>query len=807
MSYAENARRYFDAGIAAVPLVPREKRPCIVKWSDFCKTLPTEAQHQGWQDRYWEDGHHGIGIAAGPASNVCFIDVDTVIDSELKAIESLLPKSPFVKIGKKGFTAAYRFHGGGCRAFKLKDKAGRTIVECLSSGNQTVVEGIHPETGLEYKSNVKLYDVIGQLTPLPNDFEKTLRQSLKDLGLDISIHGDSRLTEFTPTGSRDNRMIHTAGLFAREVLRGRLTLVDAIGQMRAWGEEFVQHVKGDPLDVNKGITRIIEYINKDLSRNNKLVQGWDKGLSEEERTKLGIVWGEDNEVWTGDRIQKHLIPFMQAGIEDLAHEPEMISEVNRMLVKIAEGYRGDPLYEEIILKWMVTHSGKKYTYGALKRTVNGIRNDSIGGKSHNEIAMAALERLERDGGDVTYWLGCLRQWNGDFWEVLADTTATALVASEFGDLPAAKKAGDHKGIVTTMKGARPRLAFPRGDEAGVNFANGYLKSNGELVPHDKDFGMTYVMPFRYLPEKAKECPKWLAFLDSVWRNDSDKVEKKAALQEAICVSMMGMATRFQRAILLYGVAGSGKSQLLKVVEGLFPPEVITTTPPTMWGDKFSKTRLSTSLLNLCGDLEENKSIPAATFKNIIVGDPEDGQYKGKDLFTFKSKAAHWFGSNHLPKSRDVTEGFNRRWLSFSFNRVVESSERVLDFGDVLIIEEREAIAAWVMQAIPRISTKTDYTIPPSHQDNVNRMAEDNSNVLFFIRRSGKVTVSDGYPPVEVSRLYNEFLCYQISGGGNVKSIYTPVRFQNELLGIQGRSGLKVVMTNGQALVRGLKLNS
>src|SRR3546814_14095424 len=56
-----------------------------------------------------------------------------------------------------------------------------------------------------------------------------------------------------------------------------------------------------------------------------------------------------------------------------------------------------------------------------------------------------------------------------------------------------------------------------------------------------------------------------------------------ALQEAFAATMFGIAPRFQRAILLYGQAGTGKSQALAVLRALLPPKALCTIPPDRWG--------------------------------------------------------------------------------------------------------------------------------------------------------------------------------------------------------------------------------
>ena len=217
----------------------------------------------------------------------------------------------------------------------------------------------------------------------------------------------------------------------------------------------------------------------------------------------------------------------------------------------------------------------------------------------------------------------------------------------------------------------------------------------------------------------------------------------AALQEAFAATMFGVAPKFQRAILLYGKAGTGKTQALEVLRAMMPPAAQCSIPPTLWGERFQLTPMVGKTLNLCGELPEETTIDGRAFKEIIEGTPQNTEFKGGAIFPFKPVAAQWFGSNHLPRSRDTSRGFVRRWLILEFNRVVPSAERIVDFHKVLIAEEREAIAAWAVQGLKRLLAQRDYTQPASHLARLNQVARANNSVAAFIQSSDKVRAVDG----------------------------------------------------------------
>jgi phage/plasmid-associated DNA primase len=141
---------------------------------------------------------------------------------------------------------------------------------------------------------------------------------------------------------------------------------------------------------------------------------------------------------------------------------------------------------------------------------------------------------------------------------------------------------------------------------------------------------------------------------------------------------------------------------------------------------------------VAGELSENKRIAGDKFKMIIEGNEIQGQYKGKDSFIFSPTCIHWFASNHIPRTADTSNGFNRRWIVFSFTHQIDPAKRVLDLGNIIVAEEREAIVAWAAGAIVELKDKTEFTLPQSHKDKIDEIASFNNTVRYFLRASGRV---------------------------------------------------------------------
>jgi phage/plasmid-associated DNA primase len=148
-------------------------------------------------------------------------------------------------------------------------------------------------------------------------------------------------------------------------------------------------------------------------------------------------------------------------------------------------------------------------------------------------------------------------------------------------------------------------------------------------------------------------------------------------------------------------------------------------------------------LNICGELPEEAVIDGRAFKEIIEGTEQNTEFKGTAIFQYKPTAAQWFASNFLPRTRDTSKGFVRRWQIFEFNRVVPQAERIVNFHEMLVAEEREAIAAWAVMGLRRLQQQNDYTQPKSHLEALEQISRSNNSVVAFLMTSDKVRPTEG----------------------------------------------------------------
>lgn len=764
--FGDYAERHWNAGLPAIPLLPGKKRPAINGWQRFADIMPDGGERAAWL-QHFEGGN--IGLPLGVQSGLVAVDIDTDDPEIMAVLDRVLPVSPWKRVGAKGSVRIYRFNGETTRRFHSKD--GRSICEILSSGTQIVLPpSIHPDTKRPYVADTDLWspEVLGAVKQLPLGFEDILLESLREAGIDVGAGKNGGVSggvvDIVPQGHRDNKMIWHAGLLARAVTRGERTLLQALGEMTAWIEGFVQQVAGDELPVEKGWKKVCEFLVKDVTgpRKMALPDGWDEGMDDKMKEDLGLAFTSDDMRWNVVQIMEYLATELIEGENRSACDERAMNGINTVLKRVARPDSGlAPLDEERILRLIVAQGGGLLTVSALRRTLKDLRAGAIEGTNHDEIAEAVLEHMGQFG-EVRFHAGGFWQWRGSHWEKLDEAEIIRVVSSDFGQYPSCRKTGDYLAIARLLR-AKAACELKREAVNGVNFANGFLDETGELREHHEDLGQTYVLKYRYLPEMAEKMPMFNKFLTDSWGKDADFARKVEALQEAVGATLFGAASRFQRAICLYGQAGSGKSTMSLIVRGLLPKEAISAVPPESWDDKFLPAEMFGKLLNFAGELSEKKRIPGQQFKQIVEGESISAQFKNRDPFVFNPVCAQWFNSNHLPKTDDTSDGFNRRWLFLEWPRSVAPEKKIVDLDVIISGVEREAIVAWAVAGFFRLLKRGDYTLPASHFVLVDQMAVDNNTVRYFLQKSPRLQYAEG-GKVTVNDLYNEYWSFCLAMG-------------------------------------------
>ena len=270
-----------------------------------------------------------------------------------------------------------------------------------------------------------------------------------------------------------------------------------------------------------------------------------------------------------------------------------------------------------------------------------------------------------------------------------------------------------KGVADVLKNKifKPDHEFNRGNPETVNCLNGELELQAgkwTLQPHCREHYRTTQIPVAYDPQA--DAPLFCAFLAQVFRDDADMLDKIKCVFELMGYTIMSHA-RHELFVMLIGPGANGKSVLLAVLEGLAGVKNIAGVQPVNFKHSFQRAHLHQKLANIVTELKQGEVIADAELKAITSGEPSTVENKFQDPFVMRPFATCWFGTNHMPHTRDFSEALFRRAVILQFNRTFAKHEQDPQLKDKLL-DELPGILNMSLKAYAR-ALNSGFTAPSS----------------------------------------------------------------------------------------------
>ena len=255
------------------------------------------------------------------------------------------------------------------------------------------------------------------------------------------------------------------------------------------------------------------------------------------------------------------------------------------------------------------------------------------------------------------------------------------------------------------------------ETSSINCKNGELEYSKELgiwqlVAHDKKHFRTTLIPIEH--DNKATAPRFSQFLREVFKEDADADAKVAVVEEALGYSLT-TTTHLERFFVLIGVGANGKSVLLSVLHDLLGKAQTCAVQPSSFDSSFHRAHLHGKLANVITEIAQGAVIADDKLKSLVSGELTTAENKFKPLFDFRPFAKHWFGTNHLPHTKDFSEALFRRAILLTFNNKFEGSNR-----DVHLIEklrlELPGILNLALSGLSRLNQNGEFTYCPSSEE-------------------------------------------------------------------------------------------
>ncbi len=237
--------------------------------------------------------------------------------------------------------------------------------------------------------------------------------------------------------------------------------------------------------------------------------------------------------------------------------------------------------------------------------------------------------------------------------------------------------------------------------------NGTLNvTTGELEEHSPDHELRYKLDIDYDPSAT--CPVYEDQLQHTFNGDQQVMD---CFDEYIGLTLTP-EQRFQKALYLVGIGGSGKSTVLGVAERLHAPEAISTIPLDKLEDERYRTEIADKLVCISFDVQTERRIFGETFIRITGGDPIATRRLFKEVDGRVKPSVRFMGSMNpdMPEFIASPDALRRRLIFLSCGGKVMTPD--LDRSEKLKAE-LPGILARIVRALQRLQKRGRFDIPMS----------------------------------------------------------------------------------------------
>jgi putative DNA primase/helicase len=417
-------------------------------------------------------------------------------------------------------------------------------------------------------------------------------------------------------------------------------------------------------------------------------------------------------------------------------------DLDRIEELAAEAASLNPLRQDQIFRAIKAATGIGLT--TLRKQVH---TETEPGLDQLDLARVAIERIGRENILCTgpfVW-----RWDpAGVWRQQDDRAIKQIVQNIIDEQNQDVNAILVGGVCDILKSEiyKPGHEFNCGNPECVNTPTGELElQNGRWIlhPHRREHYRTTQIPVPYDPNA--DAPRFRAFLKEIFRDDADRDDKIAAVLELMGYSLMSHA-RHEKFVMLIGPGANGKSVLLAVLEKLCGTANVAGVQPSKFHEKFQRGHLHMKLTNVVTELKQGEVIADAELKAITSGEPATVEHKFKDPFVMRPFCTCWFGTNHMPHTRDFSDALFRRATITQFNRTFAKEEQDPTLKDKLCTE-LPGILNMVLAAYAR-AVAVGFTEPPSSEEAKREWRLEADQVAQFVEDecvrdpAGRVASSD-----------------------------------------------------------------
>ena len=286
----------------------------------------------------------------------------------------------------------------------------------------------------------------------------------------------------------------------------------------------------------------------------------------------------------------------------------------------------------------------------------------------------------------------------------------------------------------------------------LNVQNGMLDwRTGELKPHSPEYRSTFQINAAYLPGAHSETLD--RFLAEVFPPDA------LPLAEELVGYLLRPTTKFQKAFTILGDGANGKSTFLSMLTAFLGEDSVShISLQDLVENRFVAAELQGKLVNVYADLPSSSLEQSDVFKAIVGGDIIKAERKFGQPFKLVPTARLLFSANELPKSRDLSPAYFRRWVIIPFPNRFQGSKAKKDLLELLTTPEaRSALLNRALAGLQRLEAQQDFSTCASVQEAGQSYRRQCDNAFEFISERLEASPGATVRKVEVYKVYAQWV--------------------------------------------------
>lgn len=222
--------------------------------------------------------------------------------------------------------------------------------------------------------------------------------------------------------------------------------------------------------------------------------------------------------------------------------------------------------------------------------------------------------------------------------------------------------------------------------------------SGEVLEFNRRHYTDYIRPFAYHTDSR--CPMWHKFLNEVMPD----ADEQSCLQEFFGMCYLDRSLlSVEKFALFVGTGSNGKSVVFDVIKAVIGKERVSYLSPDQLMNEKQVVSVIGKRLNFAPDIRRGASFDSA-LKALSSGQDVAGWrlYSGTTVIKCPPLV---FALNEMPRFRDVTPGFFRRVMLFSFDVTIPEDKQDRGLAARIIENESSGVFRWMMEGLWRLQDR------------------------------------------------------------------------------------------------------